>query len=161
LTRPTPRNPDPPIQEIIFMNRLLRAGAVTLAIFNCVGFAAAQNAPSQAPRTAHINLTSTQARMVSQTLEASPSQPAPAGVQPEVGSKLPDSVAAKTLPNDVTDQVPETKNLLFVKLPDRIVLIDPDTQVVTEIVVDPATTDSNVDRSVAPSSCMTGVVRQC
>lgn len=49
---------------------------------------------------------------------------------------------AQTLPSNVTDQVPEAKNLLFVKLPDRIVLIDPDTKLVTEIVMDQTTTGS-------------------
>jgi hypothetical protein len=38
---------------------------------------------------------------------------------------------------------PEAKNLLFVKLPDRIVLIDPDTKLVAEIVVNDTTTGSN------------------
>jgi hypothetical protein len=43
----------------------------------------------------------------------------------------------------VSDQVPEAKGLLFVKLPDRIVLIDPDTKLVTEIVMDSVTTGAN------------------
>ena len=44
------------------------------------------------------------------------------------------------------------KNLLFVKLPDRIVLIDPDTKRVTEIVADEATTGSNTTGSNMNSS---------
>jgi hypothetical protein len=39
------------------------------------------------------------------------------------------------LPSDVTAQVPATKNLLFVKLPDRILLIDPDERQVAEIIL--------------------------
>jgi hypothetical protein len=56
-------------------------------------------------------------------------------------------MTAQALPNDVTNQVPETKNLLFVKLPDRIMLIDPDTKLVTEIVMDSdsTTTGSNIN----------------
>jgi hypothetical protein len=99
--------------------------------------------------------------MVSQALATAPSQPAPVGVQPQVGGKLPDSMTAQALPSDVTDQVPEAKQLLFVKLPDRIVLIDPDTQVVTEIVMDPTTTGSNSDGPVRPSNCTAGAGRQC
>jgi hypothetical protein len=41
------------------------------------------------------------------------------------------------LTSDVQDQVPEAKRMLFVKLPDRIVLIDPDSQAVAEIVMSP------------------------
>jgi hypothetical protein len=41
--------------------------------------------------------------------------------------------------------------LLFVKLPDRIVLIDPETRLVTEIVIDEVTTGSNSNSSDQPS----------
>ncbi len=56
-------------------------------------------------------------------------------------------MTAQALPNNVTDQVPQVKNLLFVKLPDRIMLIDPDTKQVTQIVMDSdaTTTGSNVN----------------
>jgi hypothetical protein len=45
-------------------------------------------------------------------------------------------MSVQSMPSNVTNQVPETKNLLFVKLPDRIVLIDPDNKLVTQIVTD-------------------------
>jgi hypothetical protein len=88
-------------------------------------------------------LTANQQQAVSQGLATSPAQPAPAGAPPQVGNRLPDSMTAQALPGNVTDQVPEAKNLLFVKLPDRILLIDPDSKLVTEIVVDQTTTGSN------------------
>ena len=122
------------------MSQLIRAGAITLAIFGSVGFAAAQKPPGS-------DLTATQQRTVSQGLASSPSQAAPAGTQPQVGDKVPDSMTAQQLPSNVTDQVPEAKQLLFVKLPDRIVLIDPDTKLVTEIVMDEVTTGSNPNSS--------------
>jgi hypothetical protein len=49
------------------------------------------------------------------------------------------------MPDDVTAQVPETKDYLFVKLPDRILIIDPDSKTVAEIVAAPATTGSSPD----------------
>ena len=79
------------------------------------------------------------------------SQPAPAGSQPQVGSKIPDSMSAQALPSNVTDQVPEATNLFFVKLPDRIILIDPDTKMVTEIVMEATTTGSSPASSSPPS----------
>jgi hypothetical protein len=120
------------------MSQLIRAGAITLAIFGSVGFAAAQKPPGP-------DLTPTQQRTVSQGLASSPSQSAPTGAQPQVGDKMPDSMAAQQLPSNVTDQVPEVKKLLFVKLPDRVILIDPDSKLVSEIVMDAdsATTGSN------------------
>jgi hypothetical protein len=126
------------------MSKLIYAGAITLAIFGSVGIAAAQKPPGS-------DLTATQQRTVSQGLASSPSQAAPAGTQPQVGDKVPDSMTAQQLPSNVTDQVPEAKQLLFVKLPDRIILIDPDTKLVSEIVIDEVTTGSNPNSSDRPS----------
>jgi hypothetical protein len=129
------------------MSKLTRAGAITVAIFSSIGVAAGQNAPSPTTGTARADLTPKQEQMVSQGLATSPSQLAPAGAQPQVGNKVPDSMTAQTLPNNVTDQVPEAKNLLFVKLPDRVLLIDPDSKLVTEIVTDAVTTGPNPNSS--------------
>src|ERR1700681_53616 len=123
------------------MNQFIRAGAITVAILSSVSFAAAQRSPS----SDHPDLTPTQQRTVSQGLASSPSQSAPTGAQPQVGDKVPDSMTAHQLPSNVADQVPEAKKLLFVKLPDRVILIDPDSKLVSEIVMDAdsATTGSN------------------
>jgi hypothetical protein len=56
-------------------------------------------------------------------------------------------MTAQALPGNVTDQVPEAKTLLFVKPPDRVLLIDPDSKLVTEIVMEGATTGSNPNSS--------------
>jgi hypothetical protein len=129
------------------MNHLIRAGAITVAIFTSTGFAAAQTSGSARP-----DLTASQERMVSQGLANSPSQSMQSGAQPQVGSKVPDSMSAQALPGNVTDEVPEAKNLLFVKLPDRVLLIDPDSKLVTEIVMDDTTTGSNTTGSNPNSS---------
>jgi hypothetical protein len=127
------------------MSQLIRAGAITLAIFGSVGFAAAQKPPGS-------DLTATQQRTVSQGLASSPSQAAPAGTQPQVGEKVPDSMTAQQLPSNVTDQVPEAKNLLFVKLPDRVILIDPDSKQVAEIVMDSDSTTTGPNSTTTGSS---------
>jgi hypothetical protein len=121
------------------MSQLIRAGVITLGIFGSVGFAAAQRAPGKP------ELTATQQRTVSQRLANSPAQPAPEDPQPQVGDKVPDSMTAQSLPDNVIDQVPEVKELLYVKLPDRVILIDPDTKLVSEIVLnsDSTTTGSH------------------
>jgi hypothetical protein len=46
------------------------------------------------------------------------------------------------LPNDVQAQVPQAREMLFIKLPDRILLIDPGSRAVAEIVIAPSTTGS-------------------
>ncbi|MCS3928960.1 hypothetical protein M2175_003991 [Bradyrhizobium elkanii] len=122
------------------MHQFIPGGAIAVAILGSVSFAAAQRAPGD-------QLSANQQQAVSQGLASSPSQPAPSGEQPQVGSKLPDSMSAQSMPSNVTDQVPETRNLLFVKLPDRIVLIDPDNKLVTQIVTDDTTTGSSTTGS--------------
>ena len=130
------------------MSQLIRAGAIAVVILSSAGIAAAQRAAG----TVNADLTPAQDRMVSQGLASSPSQSAPAGTQPQVGNRIPDSMSAKALPGNVTDQVPEAKGLLFVKLPDRIMLIDPDTKMVTEIVMDSTTTTGSNPSSSSPAS---------
>jgi hypothetical protein len=95
------------------MSKPIYASAITLAIFGGVGFAVAQGGPN----ANHPNLTPTQERTVSQGFEASPSQTAPVGAQPQGGNMLPGSLTTQALPSDVSDRVPEAKQLLFVKLP--------------------------------------------
>lgn len=119
------------------MGQRIRTAAISLALFGSVGLAAAQTSSDR------TDLTPSQERMVSQGLANSPSQAAPTGTQPQVGSKVPDSMTTRELPKNVTDQVPETKQLLFVKLPDRIMLIDPDSKLVTEIIMDSTTSGSS------------------
>jgi hypothetical protein len=122
------------------MHQLIRGGAIAVAILGNVSFAVAQRAPGD-------QLTANQQQTVSQGLASAPAQPAPSGEQPQVGNKLPDSMSVQSMPSNVTNQVPETKNLLFVKLPDRIVLIDPDNKLVTQIVTDNTTTGSSTSNT--------------
>jgi hypothetical protein len=49
---------------------------------------------------------------------------------------------AHALPSEVTAQVPQTKGLLFLRLPDRVLLIDPDEKKVIEIVGDASKNDA-------------------
>jgi hypothetical protein len=44
-------------------------------------------------------------------------------------------MSAHPMPNNVASDVPETKKLLFIKLPDRVLLIDPDSKAIAEIVL--------------------------
>jgi hypothetical protein len=119
------------------MHTCLRTGALAVAFVGGIGFAVAQTMSGGAQEK--LNLSQSKEGMVRQGLANEPAQSAP-NFRGQVGSKLPDSVNARALPNQVTDQVPETKTYLFVKLPDRILLIDPDSKLVAEIVPAAATT---------------------
>jgi hypothetical protein len=123
------------------MRMQLRAGTLMLALLGGVGVAAGQGMPGDAGAQEKLNLSKSKEDTISQWRNREPTQSSP-GYSGEVGSKPPDSLTQKQLPDDVTAQVPETKTFLFVKLPDRILLIDPDSKAVAEIVGGPASTGS-------------------
>lgn len=116
------------------MHTQLCAGALSLALLGSASVAFGQTPPAGGSGQEKFNLNQSQEGMVSQGLQNEQSQPASPGFQGEVGSKVPDSMNARQLPNEVTSQVPQTRTYLFVKLPDRILLIDPQTRTVAEIV---------------------------
>jgi hypothetical protein len=120
------------------MRQQIRTCAIAFALFGA-SVAAAQQPPagSSSPSGAqgHLNLNQTQERAVSQGLRNEQAQPQPPGPQAQVGSKVPDSLTPKAIPDNVTAQVPEAKEFLFVKLPDRILVVDPHSKMVAEIIL--------------------------
>jgi hypothetical protein len=112
------------------MRQQLRAGATAFALLASVSLASAQQ-----PSTGQSALTPQQQQSVNQGLANQPNDSAPAGYQGQVGAKMPDSMSAHPMPNNVASDVPETKKLLFIKLPDRVLLIDPDSKAIAEIVL--------------------------
>lgn len=128
------------------MQHLLRTYAITLALLSGVGFAAAQqtqdggNPPSMdSPPSSNSSqqihpLTPAQRQAIVQALRGEQAQTSAQAQQAQIGSKPPNTVSQQALPDQATSDVPQTKRLLFVKLPDRILLIDPDEQAVAEII---------------------------
>jgi hypothetical protein len=127
---------------------------MTVALFGSLGIAAAQQSPSpssQSGAQGQLNLNQAQEDAVRQGLRAEQTQPQPSGPQPQVGSQVPDSLTPKAMPNDVAAQVPATKNFLFVKLPDRVLVIDPDSKMVAEIILAGGTTGSGPGAGPSPA----------
>ena len=124
------------------MRMQLRAGTLVLALLGGMGLAAGQGMSGDAGAQEKLNLSKPKENTISQGLKNEPTQSSP-GYRGDVGSKPPDALAQKQLPADVTAQVPETKTYLFIKLADRILLIDPESKAVAEIVGAPATTGSD------------------
>jgi hypothetical protein len=139
---PMPRGPSRRFQnQEIAMRQQLRAGATAFALLASISLASAQRG-----QAADQPLTQQQQQSVNQGLANQPTDSAPAGYQGQVGSKMPDSMSAHPMPNSVASDVPETKNLLFVKLPDRVLLIDPDSKAIAEILLAGDTTGSTSDQ---------------
>jgi hypothetical protein len=135
------------------MREPFRASFLTIALIAGIELAAASfdtaaaQSSQQSSQPEKLNLSSAKEQAVTQGLANQPAHSMP-GFSGQIGSKLPASETAQPLPSDVQAQVPEAKQLLFVKLPDRILLIDPGTETVAEIVMAPGTTGSS---SAAPA----------
>lgn len=119
------------------MRQKFCAGAIALALLGSVSIAAAQSAPSGAMSTggdhAKASLTPAQENMLKQGLASEQTISAPSGFQAEVGKQLPSSIIPQALPSNVEAQVPEAKSFLFVRLSDRVLLIDPANQQIAQI----------------------------
>ena len=125
-------------------HHLLRTGSIILALMSGVSFAAAQqtqggmpssNSPQSSDSSQQtLALSPAQKQAIVQGLQGEQTQSSPEGERSQIGSKPPGAVSQQPLPNQVTSGVLQTKKLLFVKLPDRILLIDPDQQIVAEII---------------------------
>jgi hypothetical protein len=137
------------------MRRQFHAYATALVLLGGTGFAAAQTPPanpsSQTGQQSQLHLDQSQGRAVMDGLRSEQTQPAPSGPQAQIGSQAPETVTPRAMPDDVTAQVPETKNFLFVKLPDRVLIIDPDSKMVAEILLAAETTGSTPDGSPGQS----------
>jgi hypothetical protein len=133
------------------MRHEIFSGTLALALLGGMAVAGAQSNPpagQSSPQNA-LQLTPTQQHNVTQGLGQQQKQAPPSGFDGQVGSKVPDSMDKQSMPPEVTSQVPQTHGLLFVALPDRVLLIDPDSKQVLQIVA--------VDRSeAAPDSSGVG-----
>lgn len=129
------------------MPHRIRACLISLALIAGIDSAAAEGQQAQQEK---LNLSPAKEQALTQGLGSQPTQNVP-GFSGQVGSKAPASASAQKLPSNVQSQVPEAKEMLFIKLPDRIVLIDPDTQVVAEIVMTPVTTGAGTAPTPSPA----------
>jgi hypothetical protein len=146
----------PPAQEpqMQLMRHLFRTSAVMLALLSGAGTAGAQQpssgsntpsgrGPAAQPPEQILVLSPAQRQAIVSGLRGEQTQSSAQGEQAQIGAKPPSAVMQQQLPDQVTSDVPQTKNLLFVKLPDRILLIDPDQQMVAQIIPIGASSDQN------------------
>ena len=116
----------------------LRSYAIAIAVIfmGSVGLAAAQGMSDQG----QLKLSPAQQQDVMKGLASEPAQASTGAEEATVGTKLPETVKAQPLPAGVTAQVPTTDKYMFVKMPDRILLIHPDTGAVAEIITNESST---------------------
>jgi hypothetical protein len=125
------------------MRHQLRACVMTIAIIGSAGLAMAQ-APSETAGSysghPKLMLSAQQKQAVEQALKSESPQSSAAGAEAEVGTSLPSSLTPLRMPNAVVQQVPEAKNYRFVKLANRVLMVDPVDRTIAEIIPLPTTT---------------------
>jgi hypothetical protein len=151
-----------------FMRQQLRQCLMTFAILGCTTVVAAAQAPAQQTPTPRpsapsaqtptlgapvaeqkLNLTQQQKQMIMQGLTNQQAESSAGGPEVRVGAKLPNTLLPHPMPSNVAAQVPDTKNFEFVKLSDKILLVDPANKMIAEIVPMSSTTGAGTPASPA------------
>jgi hypothetical protein len=124
-------------------------GPTVIMLLASISFGAAQDTSKQTTdnSSGSSQLSTTQRSEILHGLRNEPQQSSLEASQAQPGGKMPSSVTARSMPDNVSDQVPEAKTYLFVKLPDRVLLIDPSTQMVAQVLLDTESGDTDSDGS--------------
>ncbi len=116
---------------------------LVIVLMGSGGMAAAQNTrepPPGATTSQQGKLTEEQGRAVARSLQKQPAQTLPPGTEVEIGKKVPDTLSLMPMPPEIFAVWPEARDVLYVRLPDRVVLFDPETQTGWQIILDHETT---------------------
>ena len=117
------------------MRRHIRASALVIAFLGTVGFAAAQSVPMPDDSSATgAGLTQAQKQSIADVVKREPPQAMPPGYQPQVGMQLPGSVKTKALPPEVVAQIPQLRTFEFAVTPGYLIVVDPNTTVIMQMV---------------------------
>jgi hypothetical protein len=114
-------------------------GAVGLALVATIGLAIAGE--GGAP-TGGNSLTPAQERSIYRSVASEQAQPPLPDFQPELGAKLPDAVVLRDLPSGLAADIPQAKDYKFAKVQDQVLLVDPYTKQVREIINPPGAAET-------------------
>jgi hypothetical protein len=114
------------------MRQQYRSSALALASFGGIGIAAVQHGVGVGRNP--LDVSAAQLQAIRHGLARHPVEPAQSGQHVGIGSRMPSTLAPQRFPNQVTLAVPQTRNYRFVKLPDRVLPVDPASETVAEIV---------------------------
>jgi hypothetical protein len=110
------------------MKALIRSSAVALALIGSIGVAAAQTT------IVREELTPTQRTTIYRSITRERvTAPAP-NVQVRVGTRVPESVELRAMPETIVTDVPSIKRYRYMYVNGQVVLVDPETSEVVEII---------------------------
>ncbi len=116
------------------MKRLLCASVTAIALFATIGAAAAAGSTT-APGKSALKLTSTQRHEIYQDVSKQKmSQAIPAKFAATVGEMVPSSVKLGRLPASAIKQVPAAKSYKYAMLGEDVVLVNPSSKKVADVI---------------------------
>lgn len=125
-----------------FIFRFVSAGLATALLAASSGMASATVSVGrdrvQAPKKDSLHLTDVQRRIVVEAVNGwDTGDKLPEGFSPVVGAKIPSQkkLPIHPVPPPARAKVPELKNYDYAKLPDKVLLIDPMTRKVVDVIV--------------------------
>ena len=119
------------------MKHVMMSAGVAVALLTgmaTIGTAVAQTTVTTVERRAPMQLTPQQRTIIYQSVTGKP-RPAPqAEVQVITGARVPSSTELSTLPEEAYVEVPAVKRYKYVYVQNQVVLVDPDTSEVVEVI---------------------------
>jgi hypothetical protein len=120
-----------PEQEVV-MKAYLRQSAAALVLVASIGVA---NAQTTVTTRETIQLTPAHRTTIYQTVTRQrPAVVVEPGVEVRVGARLPRTVQVYEMPDTIVTEVPTIKRYRYVHVNNQVVLVDPDTSEVVEII---------------------------
>jgi Protein of unknown function (DUF1236) len=125
------------------MKSKILCGALAIALLGSVGIAVAQNSinkmagekPGSTMNTpAQLALDDQQKQTIWNILGKSASAKAPSNFRATVGANVPAGIALHPLPSDVASKVPQAKKYHYTKVANEVLLVDPATHKVVDII---------------------------
>ena len=130
------------------MQSQLTYGAATLALLASITCAVAQSSntntkrdpgsglppPPSAQTQAQPSLSADQKQAIWNSVAKNKSAMAPAKFQASIGANVPAQIALRQLPSTLSKQVPDAKKYRYAKIADEVVLVDPSTHKVIDII---------------------------
>jgi len=120
-------------KKMIPMKSNLRQGIAVLALLTSTGVAIAADAGSTSKD--HLNLTSAQQKEIWQSVSKQNMKgTTPTGFRPAVGAVVPGSIQLHAMPGDATKQVPAVRSYEYTMLQNEVLLIDPTSKKIVDII---------------------------
>ena len=92
------------------------------------GFSAARHFPPGLPRLQELDI-------YQQVRKTAAKEALPARFRPEIGAKVPGSVASNSLPGDLTNRLPELRKYDSIVTQNVVALVDPATRNVVDVLI--------------------------